>query len=165
MGPDTTAKVFGIQSGGGGLGQPALNQMPAYPPQLDMTGMPGLDSSKTSAAQLVALKEQISLLGSAATANEKLALRTLELNAAVEGNATAVNKLAAARGIDAAQLDAYIEKLTLRNAALGAATMIVQAAIAAIENVPSPKVPANENVISINKKEEPVDGNEHRTAA
>jgi hypothetical protein len=134
LGPATTGQLFGFQPGGG-MSQPALNQMPAYPPQLDMTGMPGLDASKTTSAKLVVLKEEISLLGSAATANDKLALRLLELKAAVEGNATAENKLAAERGVSAAQLDAYTANITLHTAAMGAAasvTDVVNAKMAAL---------------------------------
>lgn len=105
-----------------GLNQPALNQMPVYPVQT--SGLEGPTQPKDTKAQLTDLREQISLLGSAATANDKLQLRLLELKAAVDGNATAENKLAAARGMSAAQLDTYLEKLNLHNAALGSAASV-----------------------------------------
>ena len=121
MGPDTTAKVFGLPSGAGaaGMGQPALNQMPAYPPQLDMTGAPGPIPQKDMKAQLADMKEYVTLLGSGATESDKLKLKLMELQANVDGNATAENKYAAAIGKSAAELDAYIAVINLHNAALG----------------------------------------------
>jgi hypothetical protein len=119
MGPDTTAKVFGLQAGGGGMGQPALNQMPTYGGPLDMMGTSPPIPQKDIKAQLADMKEYVTLLGSGATEADKLKLKLLELQANVDGNATAENKYAAAIGKSAAELDAYIAVINLHNAALG----------------------------------------------
>lgn len=123
MGPDTTAKVFGVQASGG-MGQPSLNQMPAYPPTLDMTGIPTPIPQKDIKAQLADMKEYVTLLGSGATESDKLKLKLMELQANVDGNATAENKYAAAIGKSAAELDAYIAVINLHNAALGAGATV-----------------------------------------
>lgn len=82
---------------------------------------PSAVQPKDIKAQLADLREQNSLLGTAATANERLTQRLLELKAAVAGNATEENKLAAIRGEAAARLDTAIAIESKRISALGAA--------------------------------------------
>lgn len=136
--------AYGVLGGGAGavgyVPSPPVSQpnmgipLPAYPPQT--YGLEGPAQPKDMKAQLADLREQISLLGGAATETDKLRLRMLELRAAVDGNKTAENEIAAARGMSAAQLDAYISKLNLHNAAMGAAAStndIVTAKMAALQ--------------------------------
>jgi hypothetical protein len=105
-----------------GLDQSALNQNPAYPPQLNTAGFPA--EPKDMKAQLSDMKQYVTLLGSGATESDKLKLKLLELQASVDGNSTAENKYAAAIGKSAAELDSYIATINLHNSALGAAATV-----------------------------------------
>lgn len=86
----------------------------------------GANDNLTTAAQLKGMKEQIALLGSAATASERYQLRLLELKAAVEANNTAETSAAAARGASIAGIEHRNQLLQSNTGALGSAATVTE---------------------------------------
>lgn len=122
-GDHMAATLKTIDKRGAGLNQPALNQMPEYPPTTYGLEGPSQAEKITTAGQLKNMREQISLLGSAATATERYSLRILELKAAVEANGTAVNIEAAARATSMAGMELHSQMLQANTGTLGSAAI------------------------------------------
>lgn len=124
------AQMARIQNGGdlSGFLLPPPPQQPA-PIRLPSLSLAGIASTVGTGdlsmkSQVEALKEQITLMGGAATAAEKLNLKLLELKAGVAANASEENKLAAERGKAAAILDNVIDLESRRLALLGPAASV-----------------------------------------
>jgi hypothetical protein len=114
MGPDTAVRLFLPPSNG--MSQPALNQHPAYPPQLDMTGLtPTLP--KTPSAIAADRKLTVSTLGDAATATDKYNSRVADL--AAELSKGEISQDLYNKAIAGADFDFYTQKLGLFNSAMG----------------------------------------------
>ena len=116
------AGKFSFQQPGAGLLTPNIIPTPAYPPQLNTTGLEGPTPAQSPEAIANQYKATIAALGTAATAQEQYNVRVGELNVSLSKNVVTQDEYN--RALNSAGLQLAIQLESQRNSLLGQAATV-----------------------------------------